>query len=72
MHTPWEINDEVLQEIGVDKPGYRHRLLARLKEDCHAVDTMKRSAGGMSTRRRREELANERKANQSNSRCKVM
>lgn len=33
MNTAWEITAEDLKEIGVDKPGYRHRILSKLKED---------------------------------------
>lgn len=33
MNTPWEITAEDLAEIGISKPGYRHRILAKLKED---------------------------------------
>lgn len=33
MNTPWEVTAEDLAEIGINKPGYRHRILAKLKED---------------------------------------
>jgi hypothetical protein len=33
MHTPWEITSEDLISIGILKPGYRHRILSKLKED---------------------------------------
>lgn len=33
MNSPWEITNSDLIEIGIDKPGYRHRILAKLKED---------------------------------------
>lgn len=37
MGSPWEITSEDLLEIGVDKPGYRHRILSKLKEDSQEV-----------------------------------
>lgn len=33
MNTPWELSLEDLRDIGIDKPGYRHRVLSKLKED---------------------------------------
>ena len=33
MNTQWEITVDDLAEIGINKPGYRHRILAKLKED---------------------------------------
>ena len=34
MNSPWEITAEDLAQIGIDKPGYRHRILSKLKEDA--------------------------------------
>ena len=53
MNTSFALDDEILTEIGVEKPGYRHRILAKLKEDCVGVVGMKRS--GFSSKRRAEE-----------------
>lgn len=33
MNSNWEITNQDLTDIGIDKPGYRHRILAKLKED---------------------------------------
>ncbi|OMJ90968.1 hypothetical protein SteCoe_6534 [Stentor coeruleus] len=33
MNSPWEITAEDLIDIGISKPGYRHRILSKLKED---------------------------------------
>ena len=33
MNSTWEITNQDLEDIGVEKPGYRHRILAKLKED---------------------------------------
>jgi ankyrin repeat protein len=33
MHSSWEITSQDLMEIGIIKPGYRHRILSKLKED---------------------------------------
>lgn len=30
--TPYELDDYGLTEIGIDKPGYRHRILAKIRE----------------------------------------
>ena len=32
--TAWEITMDDLKDIGIDKPGYRHRILSKLKEDA--------------------------------------
>ena len=37
MNSPWEITQEDLKNIGIDKPGYRHRILSKLKEDSKNV-----------------------------------
>lgn len=37
MNTAWEITAEDLKEIGIDKPGYRHRILSKLKEDSQSL-----------------------------------
>ena len=34
MNTPWEITQDDLRMMGVSKPGYRHRILSKLKEDA--------------------------------------
>jgi ankyrin repeat protein len=34
MNSPWEITADDLNFIGIDKPGYRHRILSKLKEDA--------------------------------------
>ncbi|OMJ87447.1 hypothetical protein SteCoe_10867 [Stentor coeruleus] len=31
--SPWALDDLALTEIGVDKPGYRHRILAKIREN---------------------------------------
>jgi Ankyrin repeats (many copies)/SAM domain (Sterile alpha motif) len=36
VNTPWNIDDQLLADIGVDKPGYRHRILAKLRESSSA------------------------------------
>lgn len=38
MNSPWEIIAEDLIEIGIDKPGYRHRILSKLKEDSWGLE----------------------------------
>ena len=55
MHTPWKIDEQCLEEIGVTKPGHIHRILAKLNEDCSLVDSFRRNCGSFSTKRRREE-----------------
>lgn len=70
MHSSWPINDSVLREIGVQKLGHRHRILARLQEDCLAVKTLRRQHGGLSSRQRKEEIFLERQRNANN--CFVM
>jgi hypothetical protein len=42
MNSCWEITNTDLIEIGIEKPGYRHRILAKLKEDCLGQSSMKR------------------------------
>lgn len=37
MNTAYPITDAVLLEIGVNKPGHRTRILAKLREDCVGV-----------------------------------
>ena len=37
MNSPWEITAENLNEIGITKPGYRHRILSKLKEDSYGL-----------------------------------
>lgn len=39
MNNPWEITAENLKEIGIVKPGYRHRILSKLKEDSQGYPT---------------------------------
>lgn len=34
MNTSWEITQEDLRIMGISKPGYRHRILSKLKEDA--------------------------------------
>lgn len=41
MHSPWEITSSDLSEIGVVKPGYRHRILSKLKEDSWGLGKSK-------------------------------
>ena len=31
MDTPWAIDENLLLDIGIEKPGYRHRILAKLR-----------------------------------------
>lgn len=38
MDSPWEITQEDLRVIGINKPGYRHRILSKLKEDSLGSD----------------------------------
>ena len=38
MDSPWEITQEDLRMIGINKPGYRHRILSKLKEDCMVLE----------------------------------
>ena len=42
MNTEWEITVEDLRDIGVDKPGYRHRILSKLKEEAVWMGKRKR------------------------------
>jgi ankyrin repeat protein len=42
MSTEWEITLDDLRDIGVDKPGYRHRILSKLKEDSMFLGVRKR------------------------------
>ena len=37
MNSPWEIQSQDLIEIGISKPGYRHRILSKLKEDSCGI-----------------------------------
>lgn len=37
MNSPWELSLEDLRDIGIDKPGYRHRVLSKLKEDSQLM-----------------------------------
>ena len=39
MNSPWEITQEDLRVIGINKPGYRHRILSKLKEDSLGLET---------------------------------
>lgn len=41
MHSPWEITASDLCEIGIVKPGYRHRILSKLKEDSWGLGKAK-------------------------------
>ena len=41
MHSPWEITTQDLLEIGILKPGYRHRILSKLKEDSWGLGQKK-------------------------------
>ena len=41
MHSPWEITAQDLLEIGISKPGYRHRILSKLKEDSWGLGKKK-------------------------------
>ncbi|OMJ95764.1 hypothetical protein SteCoe_843 [Stentor coeruleus] len=38
MNSPWEITAEDLIDIGISKPGYRHRILSKLKEDSWGLN----------------------------------
>lgn len=39
MNSPWEITIEDLKLIGIFKPGYRHRILSKLKEDSIGLES---------------------------------
>ncbi|OMJ84382.1 hypothetical protein SteCoe_14536 [Stentor coeruleus] len=41
MNSPWEITAEDLIDIGISKPGYRHRILSKLKEDSLGISKRK-------------------------------
>lgn len=58
MNSNFPITDEVLHyDIGIEKPGYRHRILAKLQEDCDGVQSFKKTVlGSSSSRSRKEEL----------------
>ncbi|CAG9311283.1 unnamed protein product [Blepharisma stoltei] len=56
MNTRWPITEEILiKDLNISKPGHRHRILSRLKEDALGMDTMKRTSGGVSSRSRKED-----------------
>ena len=38
MNSPWEITQDDLRVIGINKPGYRHRILSKLKEDSLGIE----------------------------------
>lgn len=58
MHTAYEIDDNVLEAIGLKKPGHRHRVIAKLKEDSVHIESMRRNVGCLTNRKRRD-AANE-------------
>ena len=35
VNTQWAVDETLLMDIGIEKPGYRHRILARLREYNH-------------------------------------
>lgn len=55
MHTKWAIDDRILEEMGISKPGYRHRILSRVNKDCGAVKILRKNSGGVTSRSRKEE-----------------
>eukprot|EP00358_Blepharisma_japonicum_P000324 CAMPEP_0202953642 /NCGR_PEP_ID=MMETSP1395-20130829/47472_1 /ASSEMBLY_ACC=CAM_ASM_000871 /TAXON_ID=5961 /ORGANISM="Blepharisma japonicum, Strain Stock R1072" /LENGTH=161 /DNA_ID=CAMNT_0049667767 /DNA_START=455 /DNA_END=937 /DNA_ORIENTATION=+ len=55
MNTRWPITEEILmKEMSIQKPGHRHRVLSRLKEDSTGMETMKRPSGWVSSRGRKD------------------
>ncbi|CAG9327764.1 unnamed protein product [Blepharisma stoltei] len=74
MNSRWPITDEILKnEIKISKPGHRHRILSKLKDDSNGVRTMKRNYGGFSNRSRKEDIIVEAEANSTACEiCKLM
>lgn len=68
MNSDWPITEDILlNELKVLKPGYRHRILSKLKEDCLGFESFKKSTVGFSRVKKDEEILIERSS--TNSAC---
>lgn len=74
MNSRWPITEEILQnDVKISKPGHRHRILSKLKDDCAGITTFKRNYGGFSNRGRKEEFIFETDTNSTACEiCKLM
>ncbi|CAG9329465.1 unnamed protein product [Blepharisma stoltei] len=66
MNSSWFITDDILlNDIKITKPGHRHRILSKLKEECIGFETMKKNNGRPSFKKCAEGLIIEKSSTSS-------